>query len=200
MAATEQGIKKRLLRIAEFRKPSISMRITGVMLFVSLFVCSVTALGVDFAKKALPEEATEKIAEMENTPIVGNSVSELPTEQPSGSIRPISGMGHTTEKPTQSASNSVQPAITENSVQAKPIHTPQPSQNSVTPLDEPERNTSVHIEINESANFNDTEISSDNSKRISASADESAQYKVGEEIKAYIKVQGDGSYELVRTE
>ncbi len=64
----------------------------------------------------------------------------------------------------------------------------------------PELNASVHIEINESTNFNGSEIGGGNSKRISANADESAQDKVGKEVKAYIKVQEDGSYELVRTE
>ncbi|MGM9937424.1 MAG: M56 family metallopeptidase [Candidatus Ornithomonoglobus sp.] len=62
MASPKDKIQKRLLKIIEFRSPSRLLKMISVMLAASISLCSLTALGFEAAKEALPEEVTRTIA------------------------------------------------------------------------------------------------------------------------------------------
>ncbi|MCH5213121.1 MAG: M56 family metallopeptidase [Oscillospiraceae bacterium] len=80
MASPKDKIQKRLLKIIEFRSPSKLLKMFSVMLAVSVSLCSLTALGFEAAKEALPEEVTETITNILSEPVIEPVVeSEKPT-------------------------------------------------------------------------------------------------------------------------
>lgn len=192
MASTESGIKRRLRKIAQFSRPSMAMQIVSVMLVVSVFVTSLTAFGVDFVKTVLPDNAVEIIEKIEDTPIIDSVPTFAPTPAPTQEVRQEQGNTH---------SNAVipdaiqQPAAVET---VEPTATPRPGQAVTEPTkapSEPERNSSVNIEINDSVNFDGEHITNNNKKQIEANAAD--KIKDGETVKAYIRVNNDGSYDLM---
>lgn len=107
MASPKDKIQKRLLRIIEFRNPSKLLKMFSVMLAVSVSLCSLTALGFEAAKEALPEEVTETITNILSEPVMEPVIE--------------------TEKPTPIATAAPTPVITA---------TPVPEQKTAAPTPE----------------------------------------------------------------
>lgn len=189
MALTEGGIKRRLRKIAEFSRPSMAMRIVGVMLVVSISITSLTAFGIDFAKKVLPEETVKVIEEIEDAPILSDTESDAtPT--------PDSMQGNTVTKAVLPTSVPVAAATP-----TPDTATPRPTANALrrtqTPS-EPQRETSVNIQIDSSVNFNGKQITSSDKKQIATKSE--AEIKDGEKVTAYVRVNDDGTYDLMYTQ
>ena len=192
MASTESGIKRRLRKIAQFSRPSMAMQIVSVMLVVSVFVTSLTAFGVDFVKTVLPDNAVEMIEKIEDTPIIDSVPTFVPTPAPTQEVRQEQGNAHSNVVIPDAIQ---QPAAVEI---VEPTSTPRPGQAVTEPTktpSEPERNSSVNIEINDSVNFDGEHITNNNKKQIEANAAD--KIKDGETVKAYIRVNNDGSYDLM---
>ena len=73
MASPKDRIQHRLLRIVEFKKPSLLMKTAGVITALSMAVCSVTAFGFDAAKEALPEKITRAVEKAGKTEKTGKT-------------------------------------------------------------------------------------------------------------------------------
>lgn len=235
MASSECGIQKRLLKIVEFRSPSMLVKIICVMLLVSLSVCSVTALGVDFAKEVLPDDTVQAIEKFENTPlfqtseptIVPESVpaenSEQDYEENTKALNGVNvrnteasvyvnsysdvswdnSLPVVTEVP-ETEMEITQPPEAEMEDELKITQPPKTNSMEYSPApEEPiksEETQSVNIVISDSVNFDGDEITDSNRKQIEAVAKEDLSVQDGQEVKAYIRVNDDGSYDLMRTE
>lgn len=67
MASPKREVQNRLIRIVEFRRPSKVIQTVCTMLLVSVFICSVTAFGIEFSKEIIPENVTSVIDEIVDT-------------------------------------------------------------------------------------------------------------------------------------
>ena len=222
MAATENGIQKRLLKIVEFKRPSVPLKIVCVMLLVSIAVCSVTAFGLDFAKEVLPDEAVQVIERLEDTPVIPLSSAAPETAAPqTESPAPNSGYRQTSAPERRSTAAPIRventapseaPVFAEPAATEPPVSTAVPSAETTplpvgeykpAPTEEPvsrENTKPVDIVINESINFDGNHITEDNRRQIEAAAENNLSVSEGQEVKAYIRVNDDGSYDLMRME
>ncbi len=194
MAATENGLKRRLRKIAEFSRPSVAMRIVGVMLVVSISVTSLTAFGIDFAKKALPEETVKVIEEIEDTPILGE-VTAPATPEPQSTPYEAAVIGTPSPRRISMPTTASLPMVTPATQTPRP--TADAPQRTQTPS-EPDRDTSVNIQIESSVNFNGKPITSSDKKQIATKSE--TEIKDGEKVTAYIRVNDDGTYDLMYTQ
>lgn len=198
MASTEKGIKRRLKKIAEYTRPSLIMKLASAMLCATLLLCSVTALGVELIKKTLPEDAVHMIDRIENMPIAGNTQPETEargTVSYNGVVqyRPENITQGNTDDTTQMSG--ISDTVTQAPAEEATPH-PAPVKPQITePPYEPERTKSVRIDINKSVNFDGEEINSENTKQINANA--SSNTSSGRNMKAYVRVNEDGTYDLM---
>lgn len=242
MASTEKGIKKRLMKIVEFKHHGVLFRTISAMLVLAVSVCSVTALGVEYAAEILPPEASEFISEVADIPIS----AETPdiTEDPEASPRPIpNASGNVTPEPIPNVSDSYQPVElnsdaayissddepeqqipTENTysyttLSSDPAEYEEPSATETaaastaapyikTEPDEAygeapkiaEPTKEMNVVITDSINFNGEHITQDNSKLVEVKTGENIDIKDKENVTAYIKINDDGTYSVLRTE
>ncbi len=59
--SSSQSLKQRLLKIVEFKRMSLPLKMVSVMLALSMTVCSVTAFGFEMAKDTLPDSISRAI-------------------------------------------------------------------------------------------------------------------------------------------
>lgn len=59
--SSQQSIKHRLLKIVEFKRMSLPVKMVSLMLALSMTVCSVTAFGFDVVKETLPDSISKVI-------------------------------------------------------------------------------------------------------------------------------------------
>lgn len=238
MASTEKGIKKRLMKIVEFKHHSVAFRMVSIMLILASTVCSVTAFGVEYAKEILPEETTEFITEIEQ--IVLPNIEETPSIEPipnaDGTVTPqpipnvyetsapsyvISSYTYGTPNDyvTESDSQSL-PAIptyipaTEQPVKAanetpeaeqsppteRPVVKTEPDEAYGAPPQINEPTKEMSVVITDSINFNGEVITENNSKTVEVKTGENISLDDSKNVKAYIKINDDGTYSVLRTE
>ena len=205
MAQSEHDVKKRLKGIINFKRPSLQMRIICTMLLLSTAVCSVTAFGIETAKEFLPPQAVQLIEQIEDTPILpsptAETVDDTPTPIPESTAKPYLTAPQKTYAPKNSEPQyTAAPAAVKTPLPTEPTSTVLPQAATETPSPQPRNTKPVDIVIDESINFDNDYIPDGKSRRVEVNADESEPISEGQKVKAYIKVNDDGTYDLVRTE
>lgn len=205
MAQSEHDVKKRLKGIINFKRPSLQMRIICTMLLLSTAVCSVTAFGIETAKEFLPPQAVQLIEQIEDTPILPSPTAETaddnPTPIPEITAKPYLTAPKKTYAPKNSETQyTAAPAAVKTPLPTESASTVSPQAARETPSSQPRNTKPVDIVIDESINFDNDYIPDGKSRRVEVNADESEPISEGQKVKAYIKVNDDGTYDLVRTE
>lgn len=241
MASTEKGIRKRLIKIVEFKRHGVLFKTVSVMLVLAAAVCSVTAFGVEYAKEMLPPETSEFISEIAEIPISADT-PDITADTESGPQPIPNASGDVTPEPIPNAPGSYEPvklngdisyisADNESAQQATIADTyPMPSsdpaeygepETTEAPVTEPtaappvktepdeaygeapkiaEPTKEMNVVITDSINFNGEHITQDNSKLVEVKTGENVNIEDKENVTAYIKINDDGTYSVLRTE